>query len=145
MTYDSLRMYPELDSSEAHVPFTHRYGLREHSPEVWMYAGRHAKTGHGEISTQCPEPELWRCRCPGVTGEQCCLQMDQEDLLCRDCRQWCVGVDDHQVLHRFLDWRPLGVAPESHVTMATQSLIDQGIPGVIDVIDERQGPLRPFR
>lgn len=41
-----------------------------------------------------------RCDCPGTNKRPCLQAMTQEDLLCDECRQWCVAVDNAGNYHQ---------------------------------------------
>lgn len=69
---------------------TNRYGVAK-----WVdsppWARRHALLGG-----PAPEPQV-RCVCPGTTISEpavlCQQRCTQEDLLCDECRLWCVAID----------------------------------------------------
>lgn len=85
------------------VPFSVRYGLRDHVVGEFNTASRH---GAGECNAdQCAHGDR-RCQCMSVAtrerdsvmhgnplrmplDRQCCMEMTAEDLLCEPCREWC--------------------------------------------------------
>lgn len=89
--------------------FTFRYG-RSFNPDAPPWAKRHAPLWHLRYDVPKVDP-LHRCRCAANTGlqvEQCGLAATQEDILCDECRQWCIAVDGAGEFHLLADLHPLG-------------------------------------
>lgn len=69
-------------------------GLATILPSHPHAAGRHvgAMLGHPMGHPDCTlgQPDR-RCQCVKLAGHgpQCCAAMDEEDLLCAACREWC--------------------------------------------------------
>jgi hypothetical protein len=91
--------------------YTERYGISTYWEQPpWTH--RHHVGGGTEWPLVQPRH---RCRCGGPKADyepqQCHQRATQEDILCDECRRWCVAIDDAGEYHLLADLYPLPSEP----------------------------------